>query len=550
MRLPVLSLLLLSAACALASPASAQYTSLQPPPVPPQNPITPEKAVLGKILFFEEQLASDNTVACGTCHIPGLSFTDDRPAVWLGPDGIPETLDDVFGSFGVVNMDLNQDYDPDPDFVLSPQVTHRRTNDIFGALYAPNIFWDGRASDAFEDPETGLIVIPTGGALESQAIAPLLSPVEQGHRFRTWDQIRTKLQTIQPLRLASDLTPDIVAALAVDPTYPELFEAAFGTTDINAERIAFALATYQRTLVPDQTPWDDFINGNPNALTPRQLDGWQQFDGIAKCSQCHTPPVFSDGDFHNNGFRPWQMDPGLMDTTGLFDDRGKFKTPSLRNAGLRKRFFHNGAFQQMFPAGVSNVYWGGGGGFDDNLDPIFTPLSQIPGIDRERIFEFVAVALTDPRVENELPPFDRPTLRYENFTFGQNLFGQPTPGRFGDAPLITANSPAMIGTVQELRIGLSRAPAGETAHLFGSRGRGFGIIRGGVALNVRFPLVIHEIVTVDGPGPVRGHKTVKLDIPNNPAIVGTNLYFQWVVEDTQAPTGASASRGAVVEILP
>lgn len=549
MRRPLLCFALALAATLLTAPAQAQYTSLMPPPEPPENLTTPEKVVLGKILFYEEQLASDNTVSCGTCHIPGRSFTDDRPAQDIGKDGIPDTLDDVFGSLGIANLDGNEDFDPVGDFILKPQITHRRTNDIFGALYADRIFWDGRAGDEFIDPETGLVSIPVGGALETQAVTPLLSIIEQGHRFRTWDSIRTKLQNAVPLRLASDLTPDIVAALAVDPTYPDLFENAFGTTDINAERIAYSLAAYQRTLVPDQTPWDDYINGNLNAMTPEQVNGWNQFNGIANCFKCHTPPLFSDNDFHNNGFRPWATDPGLMDTTGLNADRGKFKTPSLRNAGLRTRFFHNGAFENMFPAGVSNLYWGGGGTFDDNLDPLIVPLRNIPGINREHIFEFVENALTDPRVRDELPPFDRPTLLFEERPFGHNLYGQPTVGQQGMTPLISAQAPAMVGTTQELKIGLARVPGGATAHLFGSTIRGFGQMRGGAAMYVKFPLTIHETVTASGVG-MRGFATVKLDIPNNLNLIGRKLYLQWVVEDAGAPSGTSATRGAEIEILP
>lgn len=549
MRCPLLCLAFALATTLLATPAQAQYTSLLPPPEPPENLITPEKAVLGKILFYEEQLATDNTVSCGTCHIPGRSFTDNRPAIDFGSDGLENTLDDIFGSFGVTSYDANEDFDPMEDFILTPQITHRRTNDIFGALYAERIFWDGRAGDTFTDPETGLVSIPTGGALETQAIAPLLSPIEQGHRFRTWDNIRDKIQNAVPMRLASDLTPDIVAALAIDPTYPDLFENAFGTPDINAERIAYALATYQRTLVPDQTPWDDYINGNLNAMTPQQVNGWNQFNGIANCFKCHTPPLFSDNDFHNNGFRPWAMDPGLMDTTGLMADRGKFKTPSLRNAGLRKRFFHNGAFSQMFPAGVSNIYWGGGGTFDDNLDPLIVPLRSIPGINREHIFDFVENALTDPRVKDELPPFDRPTLLYENFDFGSNLFGQATLGTRNLTPLIAAHTPAMVGTTQELKIGVARIPAGATAHLFGSAQRGTGQIRQGAALYVKFPLLFHEVRIAQGTQ-MRGHATVKLDIPNNINLAGRKLFFQWVIEDAGAPTGTSASRAAEVLIFP
>ena len=72
---------------------------LPPPPVPPENPITEPKRVLGKILFWEEQLSSDNTVSCGTCPQPFRAATDPRPAVHPGLDLSFGTPDDGFGDY-------------------------------------------------------------------------------------------------------------------------------------------------------------------------------------------------------------------------------------------------------------------------------------------------------------------------------------------------------------------------------------------------------------------------------------------------------------------
>ena len=74
--------------------------------------------------------------------------------------------------------------------------------------------------------------------------------------------------------LASNLPADMAAAIANDATYPDLFLAAFGTPDITAARIGLALATYQRTLVPDQSPYDQFAAGNPAAMTQQQHQGF------------------------------------------------------------------------------------------------------------------------------------------------------------------------------------------------------------------------------------------------------------------------------------
>ncbi|PCJ53159.1 MAG: hypothetical protein COA70_09505 [Planctomycetota bacterium] len=546
MRLPLLCTSLL-VAFSFASQATAQ---LQPPPEPAANPSTPEKIVLGKILFWDEQLSSNDTVACGTCHIPAFSFTDNREFVHPGLDGIRGTLDDGITSPGVVHANATKQFVPTPLFGLAPQLTRRRTNDILGSAYQTRIFWDGRAGDEFLNPETGAVSIATGGALESQAVEPILSTVEMGHEGRDWDDVIGKLESVIPLRIATDIPPDMANALALDPTYPELFESAFLTPDITAERIGFAIAAYERTLVADQTPYDDYQRGVPNAMTAEQIDGMNQFLGIANCHLCHTPPVFSDGEFHNNGLRPVVWDVGLQQTTMDPNDRGKFKTPSLRNAGLRTSFYHNGFFQQLWPQGVSNIYWGGGGGFFDNRDPLLVPLSGVPGINLERIFkDFVGEALTDPRVANETFPFDRPTLFSERQPFSTNLYGESNPGGSGVIPRITAHMPAIIG--QDFQVGVSQGLGGAMAHFGGSGDPGSGIMRAGRLINISLPLLQLISIPLNGSGPEGGWRSLTIPIPSSTNLIGRNFYLQWWVEDLGAPGGVvSATQGAIIEILP
>jgi len=546
MRLPLLCTFLL-VAVSFAGQATAQ---LQPPPEPAANPSTPEKIVLGKILFWEEQLSSNNTVACGTCHIPAFSFTDNREFVHPGLDGIEGTLDDANTSPGVVHANQFKQLIPTPLFGLRPQLTRRRTNDIFGSAYQVKIFWDGRAPDEFLDPETGTVSIPTGGALESQALVPIISVVEMGHEGRTWTDVTSKLDVAVPLRLATNIPPDMANAIALDPTYPDLFARAFSTPTITAERIAFAIAAYERSLVPDQTPYDEHMRGVPGAMTPEQIDGMNQFLGIANCHMCHTPPVFSDGSFHNNGLRPVIWDTGLQETTQDVNDRGKFKTPSLRNAGLRTSFYHNGFFQQLWPQGVSNIYWGGGGGFFDNRDPLLVPLSAVPGINLQHIFQnFVGEALTDPRVANETFPFDRPTLFSDRQPFSTNLYGLGNPGATGKDPKITANMPAISG--QDLQIGVSQGLGGAMAHFGGSGAPGSGIMRAGRLINISLPLQQLISVPLNGTGAEGGWNSITIPIPSALNLIGRNFYLQWWVEDPGAPGGvASATQGAIIEILP
>ncbi len=389
---------------ALCAPAQGQ---LPPPPVPPQNPITEPKRVLGKILFWEEQLSSDNTVSCGTCHSSFRAGTDPRPALHPGLDQNFGSPDDVIGSLGLVRQDAAGNPISDPIFGFDVQVTRRSAQSVYGALWSPSSFWDGRAGPAFVDPQTGVTVIPVGGALEAQALVPILADNEMAHQGRNWNDVAAKLTTSTPLGLATYLPPDVATAITANPTYPALFIAAFGDPAINAQRIAFAIATYERTLVANQTPFD------LGALTPQQQQGLNVFQNPgSRCSVCHVPPIFTNNTFRNIGVRPIAEDTGRQEVTGNPADAGRFKVPSLRNVGLKPTFMHNGRRTTL--AEVVDFYLGINGQvpFPQDLDPLI-PGIAIPPPARLDLIEFLLNGLTDPRVAAETPPFDRPILAGE-----------------------------------------------------------------------------------------------------------------------------------------
>jgi cytochrome c peroxidase len=389
---------------------------LPPVPVPPENPITESKRVLGKILFWEEQLSSDNTVACGTCHRAGSGSSDPRQGEHPGNDGVFGTLDDKIGSPGVARIDEFGVPVDDPVFHFEAQVTRRSAQPILMTAFSQTALWDGAAGGQFIDPESGATLIGTGGALESQAILPILSDVEMAHENRTWDDVREKLESVEPWSLATNWPADVAEVLADGPSYPELFDAAFGDSEINAGRIAFALATYERTLVPDQTPWDAFVKGDGSAFTSEQLQGWGFFSG-SQCAICHSPPQFTNFTFRNIGLRPIPEDRGRFEQTGNPQDRGRFKVPTLRNVGLKPTFMHNGGvasgdFDDVRDVIDFYVEVAGHFQFPDNIDPIVPNIIVLPFL-RDPLAEFLATGLTDPRVANEEFPFDRPMLRSE-----------------------------------------------------------------------------------------------------------------------------------------
>ncbi len=383
--------------------------SLPPVPEPPENPITPQKAVLGKILFWDEQLSTDNTVACGTCHFLENSGTDSRLAVHPGFDGIFGNADDVFGSQGVVRRNSSGVTIVDPIFGTSPQVTDRAAPSAFQSLFAPDILWDGRAGSTFVDPlSPTTVLIATGGALESQSILPILNSVEMAKDGRSWAEVTTKLAGSVPLAIATNLPGDVVAALAANPNYSDLFNAAFGTPDITPGRIAFAIATYERTLVADQTPFDQFVAGDPSALTSAQQTGLNFFQ-VSPCSICHPPPLFTGSRFKNIGLRDPIEDSGREGVTGALGDLATFKVPSLRGAGLKTNFMHTGQITSVTDAVL--FYDPSQFHFPTNLDvaiPIGVPPPILPDL-----VDFIENGLTDPRLAAGMPPFDRPTLASE-----------------------------------------------------------------------------------------------------------------------------------------
>lgn len=401
LRFALLSLALLGGGLA--------WAELPAVPVPAENPITEPKRVLGKMLFWDEQLSSDNTVACGTCHRPAAGGADPRAGVNPGADA--GTIDDVRGSPGMRSLDVNGRPTRHPVFGDARQVTARLAPSIFGALWADALFWDGRASGAFRDPESGAILIAAGGALESQVLETLANGAEMAKPGYRWTELTEKLERVRPLALAVDLPHDVASALENVSGYPQLFAAAFGDLDITPARVAFAIATYERTLLADDTPWDRYMAGDATALTRGELYGWQAMQDF-HCVKCHVPPLFTNNEFFNIGLRRSEFDRGREAVTGDPEDAGEMRVPSLRNVGLRPRFMHTGEFAVL---GAAVAFYRTGPALPDRDD---IPGAGIYSFNMSSLSEadirtFLAAALTDPRVRDEQYPFDRPVLRTE-----------------------------------------------------------------------------------------------------------------------------------------
>ena len=511
-------------------------------PVPPGNPITPEKIDLGKALFWDEQLSSTSTVSCGTCHIPAAGGSDPRTSIAAastspGPDGVLGTPDDVLGSPGVIRNLADGTLEKDVTFELRPQVTGRKTPSMINAAFANELFWDGRAGDAFDDPITGNPVLPFNAALESQAAEPPVSSLEMGHEAISWPEIETRLGPLQPLRLSPSI-PVALETWIAGRSYGELFDEVFGTPDVTAARVSMAIATYERTLISDQSPFD------AGTLNLQEVRGRNIFFGQGRCALCHGGPLFSDQDFHNIGVVFALNDPGRFDVTGNPADRGRFKTPSLRNVALRAPYFHDGSAPDL--AAVV-AFYNRGGDFGFNQDPLIQPLGLAPP-QRADLVAFLE-ALTDPRVENQLPPFDRPDL-YSESGLVPAPFGTPTPGTGGIAPRHVALEPASVGN-PSLTMGIDDGLSGASAVLLFDLQPHTGFVVLGATFHLAFTPASQVLFQspLDGTGPGDGWTSVSFQVPNAVGLIGKQVFMQWIVFDTGAPGVLSATRGLSLPVF-
>ncbi len=532
--------------CLGASFAQAQ-THFPPPPTPAANPTTAEKALLGKALFWDEQLSSSRTVACGTCHRHDHGGCDPRApgARHPGPDGIRDTEDDVRGSLGIVRQDHSGRYVGDAVFGVRPQVSGRRALPVVNAAYGTRLMWDGRVGDDFIDPDADEVLIRGGAALEQQATRSPIDATKMAHLGRTWQEIAEDLAGLRPLALAFDLPPDLHEQ-APTLTYAEWFEQVFKTPGVTGARVAMAIAAYERTLVSDLSPYDLHLAGK-QPLEGAALAGLAVFE--RRCMECHDDLKALDQpaptSFRRTGVRPAHEDPGLFGATGNPSDMGKFKVPALRNVALRTPYMHNGGLLTL--EAVIDFY-NRGGDHGDGIDPLMREIAgQLTVQDRADLVAFLH-SLTDPRVERGLPPFDRPRLWSEGPNTPYRL-GAPTVGESAMRPEALAYSPPYRGN----------------AH--------FAVAADGIAPGIPHFLLL-DFARIDEPTMLLGHPSylrrsslryygcgrtqatdggegfasLVLEVPRDPFLVGLQVFGQWFFADRAGVQGlvSSATFAAVV----
>lgn len=259
------------------------------------NKIIEEKFQLGRHLFYENRLSRNNTISCGSCHHQNKAFTDGRQFS-LGLNGEPTPRN----AMSVVNM-----------------------------LWEDLFFWDARAK-----------------TLEEQALMPIQDHIEM----------------------------DLTLAEAVDrlyklELYDSLFFHAYGDTLITPERIALAITEFEKGIISKDSKYDKFKRGEASFTTEEKLGSelftthpdyyWDPDNQLniyrrgGNCGDCHVSVNFNKligtQGIKNNGLESdaSRKDEGYFNVSNNPEDKGKFKTPSLRNIELTAPYMHDGRFNTL-----------------------------------------------------------------------------------------------------------------------------------------------------------------------------------------------------------
>lgn len=232
---------------------------------------------------------------------------------------------------------------------------------VLNTAYQAAQFWDGRAT-----------------TLEDQALGPVQNPIEMG---MTMELVLPKLQAIKG--------------------YREQFQKVFGT-DVNAEGIAKAIASYERTILSGNSPYDRFQAGDKQALSPAAQRGMALFFGKGSCSSCHVGPNFTDNAYHNIGIgmdKP-KPDVGREAISKILGDRGSFKTPTVRDAARHSPYMHDGSIKTLEEV---VEHYDRGGIPNDQLDEALVPLN-LTKEEKADLVTFMKVGLASGSYPDHKPP--------------------------------------------------------------------------------------------------------------------------------------------------
>jgi cytochrome c peroxidase len=337
------------------------------PDAPPDNPTTPEKVELGRLLFWDPVLSGDQDVACATCHHPRFGYAEDRD-LSIGASGHGLGASRQFAPGSAIPLVKRNS-----QTVLNVAFNGLANTGQFDPAAAP-MFWDMRVL-----------------TLEAQALEPIKALEEMRGSRTTEDQILGV----------------VVARLAAIDGYRARFARAFGgTSPVTPVNLGRALASFQRSLLANNSPFDRYRRGEANAMTPAQIRGLERFER-AGCANCHNGPMFSDFTVHVLGVPDNRALP--VSDTGV-NGTYAFRTPSLRNLAFTAPYMHNGVFRTLddvldfYDAVQGRGGRGGRGRRNPNVGRgQLDPLLRRVNVNGERDLLAFLGALNDPGFDRTIP---------------------------------------------------------------------------------------------------------------------------------------------------
>lgn len=237
------------------------------------------------------------------------------------------------------------------------KILGRATPTVLNTAYQRKQMWDGRFR-----------------TLEEQALGPIAADVEMSQNL-----------------------DEVVAELKEIAGYHALFDKAYPGEGINKGTIAKAIASFERTIVSNDAPFDRWIKGDEKAMSDSAKQGFALFEGKANCTACHQGFNFIDDGFHNIGLKGNQ-DAGRHAEVPVAVMMGAFKTPTLRDVALTAPYMHNGMYKTLAEV---VAHYNRGGDVKDNLDPNMKPLN-LTDQEQKDIVEFLK-ALTGEQMAVTVP---------------------------------------------------------------------------------------------------------------------------------------------------
>ncbi len=225
-----------------------------------------------------------------------------------------------------------------------------------------------------------------------------------------WDGRKASLedQAMGPMEASVEMHTDtakLFAWLKGNAEYTALFAQAYPGEAIDASTVSRAIASFERTVVSNNSPFDRWVKGEKDAMTAQQVRGFEIFNGKANCAACHRAPNFTDDGFHNLGlasFGAAEPDVGRYAQKPLPKMKGAFKTPTLRDIERTAPYFHDGSSKTLMEV---VEHYSKGGVVTTNLSPNMQKL-DLTAQEKEDLVAFMK-ALSSPYVSIGLPELPR-----------------------------------------------------------------------------------------------------------------------------------------------